>query len=174
MPFFAVGIVLIMIAATLLTVITKSRLTAIISMGVVGWGIALIFAFYGAVDLAITQIMVETLVVVLFVMVVYHLPVFKNFSSKATRVRDAIVAIIFGGFMAGLTLKADYLNLYPAISEYYNQNSLSLGKGRNIVNVILVDFRAMDTMGEILVLVIAAVGVFSLMRLKINKSKKAE
>jgi len=173
MPFYAVGLVLIMIAATLLTVITKSRLTAIISMGVVGWGIALIFAFYGAVDLAITQIMVETLVVVLFVMVVYHLPVFKNFSSKATRVRDAIVAIVFGGFMTGLTLKADYLNMYPAISEFYNQNSLSLGKGRNIVNVILVDFRAMDTMGEVLVLVIAALGVFSLMRLKIIKSKKA-
>lgn len=170
-PLYVLGIVIIMIAATILTVLTKSRLTAIISMGVVGWGIALIFALYGAVDLAITQIMVETLVVVLFVMVIYHLPVFRNFSSKASRIRDGIIAIIFGGFMTGLTIKADYLDLYPNISRYFNENSLTIGKGRNIVNVILVDFRALDTMGEIMVLTIAAVGVFSLMRLKIKKAK---
>ena len=171
-PYYMAGIVLIMIAATILTVLTKSRLTAIISMGVVGWGIALIFAFYGAVDLAITQIMVETLVLGLFVMVIYHLPVFKNFSSKASRIRDGVIALIFGGFMTGLTLKADYLNLYNNISVYFNQNSYTIGKGRNIVNVILVDFRAMDTLGEIVVLTIAAIGVFSLMRLKIRKKRK--
>lgn len=169
--YYMVGLVAVMIAATLLTVLTKSRLTAIISMGVVGWGIALLFAFYGAIDLAITQIMVETLVLVLFVMVIYHLPVFKNFSSKASRIRDGIIAVIFGGFMTSLTLKADYLDLYPNISEYFNENSYTIGKGRNIVNVILVDFRALDTMGEIVVLAIAAVGVFSLMRLKIRKVK---
>lgn len=167
-PIFAVGLVIIMVAATLLTVFTKSRLTAIISMGVVGWGIALIFASYGAIDLAITQIMVETLVVVLFVMVIRHLPVFKNFSSKTSRIRDLIIAVIFGGFMTGLTLTADYLVLYPEISTFYNNYSLSLGNGRNIVNVILVDFRALDTMGEITVLTIAAIGVFSLMRIKIR------
>lgn len=171
-PYYVAGIVVIMIAATLLTVLTKSRLTAILSMSVVGWGIALVFAFYGAVDLAITQVMVETLVLVLFVMIIYHLPVFKNFSSKASRIRDAVIAIIFGGFMTGLTLKADYLDLYPNISQYFNENSFTIGKGRNIVNVILVDFRALDTMGEILVLTIAAVGVFSLMRLKISKKAK--
>lgn len=171
-PFYVVGIVLIMTAATILTVLTKSRLTAIVSMGVVGWGIALIFAFYGAVDLAITQIMVETLILVLFVMVIYHLPIFKNFSSKVSRIRDGVIAVIFGGFMTGLTLKADYLDMYPNISEYFNQNSYTIGKGRNIVNVILVDFRALDTLGEIVVLTIAAIGVFSLMRLKIRKSRK--
>jgi multicomponent Na+:H+ antiporter subunit A len=118
--------------------------------------------------------MVETLVLVLFVMVIYHLPVFKNFSSKASRIRDGIIALIFGGFMTGLTLKADYLDLYPNISQYFNENSYTIGKGRNIVNVILVDFRALDTMGEIVVLAIAAIGVFSLMRLKIKKVKGGE
>jgi multicomponent Na+:H+ antiporter subunit A len=161
-----------MVVATLLTVFTRSRLTAIISMGVVGWGMALIFAAYGAIDLAITQIMVETLVVVLFVMVIRHLPVFKNYSSTASRIRDLIIAILFGGFMTGLTLKADYLDLYPEISTFYNDSSLSLANGRNIVNVILVDFRALDTLGEITVLTIAAIGVFSLMRIKISKTKE--
>ncbi len=174
MPYYLVGISMMVIAASLLTVFTHSRLTAIISMGVVGWGVALLFAFYGAVDLAITQVMVETLVVVLFVMIIYHLPRFKNLSSKAARIRDAVIAVIFGGFMTGLTLKADFLDLSPGISEYFGENSYTVAKGRNIVNVILVDFRAMDTLGEITVLVIAAIGVFSLMRLKIRKTKKTE
>lgn len=172
MPYYLVGLSVIMIAASLLTVFTKSRLTAILSMGVVGWGVALLFAFYGAVDLAITQVMVETLIVVLFVMIIYHLPSFKNLSSRASRIRDAFIAVIFGSFMTGLTLKADFLDFYPGISEYFGQNSYTAAKGRNIVNVILVDFRAMDTLGEITVLVIAAIGVFSLMRLKIRKQKK--
>lgn len=172
MPFYLIGLSVIMVAATLMTIFTKSRLTAIISMGIVGWGIALIFAFYGAIDLAITQIMVETLVVVLFVMVIYYLPSFKNFSSRTSRLRDAAIAIVFGGFMTGLTLKADFLDLYPGISDFFKANSLTAAKGKNIVNVILVDFRAMDTLGEITVLTIAAIGVFSLMRLKLKKPRK--
>ncbi len=172
MPFYLVGLSVIMVAATLFTVLTRSRITAIISMGIVGWGVALIFAFYGAVDLAITQVMVETLVVVLFVMIIYHLPKFKNLSSRASRIRDGVIAVIFGAFMTGLTLKADFLDLYPGISYFFNENSFTKGHGRNIVNVILVDFRALDTLGEITVLTIAAIGVFSLMRLRIFKIKR--
>jgi multicomponent Na+:H+ antiporter subunit A len=168
---YILGIVILMTAATFFAVITKSRITAIISLGVVGWGIALIFAYFGAVDLAITQIMVETLIVVLFVMVIYHLPVFKNLSDRPSRIRDGIIAVLFGSFMTVITLKADIIDLHPAISDYYNQNSLSQAFGKNVVNVILVDFRALDTLGEITVLVIAAIGVFSLFRQKITKSK---
>jgi len=168
---FILGIAIMMIIATAFAVLTKSRITAIISLGVVGWGIALIFAYFGAIDLAITQIMVETLIVVLFVMIIYHLPVFKNLSSRATRIRDAIIAILFGGFMTAITLKVEMIDLYPAISDYFNENSLTQAFGKNVVNVILVDFRALDTMGEITVLVIAAIGVYSLFRQKITKPK---
>jgi multicomponent Na+:H+ antiporter subunit A len=171
-PYYEIGLVLLMIGATIFTVITTSRLTAIISMGVIGWGIALIFAFYGAIDLAITQIMVETLVVVLFVMVIYYLPLFKYYSNTAGRVRDGFIAVLFGGFMAILTYKANTLEMYPSISRYFNENSFTLGKGQNIVNVILVDFRALDTLGEIVVLTIAAIGVFSLMGMSIKKIRK--
>ncbi len=171
-PYYEIGLVLLMIGATVFTVVTRSRLTAIISMGVIGWGLALIFAFYGAIDLAITQIMVETLVVVLFVMVIYYLPVFKLYSNTVGRIRDGLIAVLFGGFMMALTFKAHTLEIYPSISRYFNENSYTLGKGQNIVNVILVDFRALDTMGEIVVLTISAIGVFFLMGLSIKKIRK--
>jgi len=171
-PYYKILIVLMMIGASIFTIITRSRLTAILSMGVLGWGIAIIFAFYGAIDLAITQIMVETLVVVLFMMVLYNLPMFKNFSSNPTRVRDGFIAVIFGSAMTALAFKANTLELYPSISKYFNENSYTLGKGQNIVNVILVDFRALDTMGEITVLTIAAIGAITLMGFSLKKSRK--
>ena len=71
-----------------------------------------------------------------------------------------------------LTFKAHTLEIYPSISRYFNENSYTLGKGQNIVNVILVDFRALDTMGEIVVLTISAIGVFFLMGLSIKKIRK--
>jgi len=168
---FILGLVVVMIVATAFAVSTRSRITAIISLGVVGWGIALIFAFYGAIDLAITQIMVETLIVVLFVMIIYHLPVFKNLSTRNSRIRDAAIALSFGSFMTVVTLNADMIDFYPTISDYFIENSLTKAFGKNVVNVILVDFRALDTLGEITVLVIAALGVFSLFKQKIAKPK---
>jgi multicomponent Na+:H+ antiporter subunit A len=125
-----------------------------------------LFIIYGAIDVAITLILVETLVLVLFMVVIYHLPKFTNFSSKASRLRDAAVALLVGGFMTGLVLKAGQLNLNPKISDFYVENALPLAHGSNIVNVILVDFRALDTLGEITVLVIAAIGVVALLKLK--------
>lgn len=173
LSYYGVGVFALMIAATFITVFTHSRVTAIISMGVVGFGVALIFLFYSAPDLAITQILVDTLIVILFVMVIYHLPKFKVFSNRASRIRDGIVALIFGGFMTGLALMSNQVNLFPTISTYFNENSLTLAKGRNVVNVIIVDFRAFDTLGEIIVLCIAALGVYSLISMKFKERKGA-
>jgi multicomponent Na+:H+ antiporter subunit A len=171
LSYYAVGVSLLMIAAIFITVFTISRVTAIISMGVVGFGVALMFLFYSAVDLAITQILVDTLIVILFVLVIYHLPRFRVFSSKAARIRDGVIAVIFGGFMTGVALMSNQMNFSPGISSYFNENSYTLAKGRNIVNVILVDFRSLDTMGEITVLAIAALGVYTLITMKIKEQK---
>lgn len=171
LSYYAVGVSLLMIAAIFITVFTISRVTAIISMGVVGFGVALMFLFYSAVDLAITQILVDTLIVILFVMVIYHLPRFKVFSSKLARIRDGVIAIIFGGFMTGVALMSNQMNFSPSISSYFNENSYTIAKGRNIVNVILVDFRSLDTMGEITVLAIAALGVYTLITMKFKEPK---
>lgn len=162
-------LVMILVSATLFAVTVKSRLAAILSLGVAGYSIALIFIIYGAIDLAITMLLVETLVLVLFMVVVYHLPKFSNLSSKASRFRDAIIALLVGGFMTGLVIKSLQLDLSPKISEFYTENALDLAYGKNVVNVILVDFRALDTLGEITVLAIAAIGVVALLKLKTRK-----
>lgn len=158
--------------AVLFAVFTRSRISAIIALGVLGYGISILYMFYGAVDLAITQFLVETVIMVIFVMVIYHLPLFATLSSTKTRIRDGLIAIGVGVMVAFLLLKARFINLEPPISDYFAQNSLLKGHGRNIVNVILVDFRALDTLGEITVLALAAAGVFTLLRLDINRKDK--
>jgi multicomponent Na+:H+ antiporter subunit A len=164
---FEVVILFLIVSSTLIAVLVKSRLVAILFLGTVGYGISLLFIIYGAIDVAITLILAETLVLVLFMVVIYHLPRFKGFSSKASRLRDAVIALLVGSFMTGLVLKAGQVN--PKISDFYIENAMPLAYGSNIVNVILVDFRALDTLGEIIVLVIAAIGVVALLKLKTKK-----
>jgi multicomponent Na+:H+ antiporter subunit A len=80
--------------------------------------------------------------------------------------RDAVPALAAGGLMTALVLMATALTRNSHLTPYFLQNSLSLAKGRNIVNVILVDFRGLDTLGEITVLSVAAIGVYSLLKLR--------
>ena len=141
---------------------TNSRMTALLSMGVVGFGIAVIFIMYGAPDLAITQILVETLTVVLFMFVIYRLPVFRRLSKKKAKISDGCFALVVGVVITSLVLQAQNLEIAPSISGQFGEWSYALAKGKNVVNVILVDFRALDTLGEIVVLAIAAVGIFIL------------
>lgn len=165
-PFYIFGLVLVIVVSSVFAVFSVSRLSTIIAMGVAGYGIALIFLYYSAIDLAITQILVETLIVVMFVFILQRLPRFTVLSGKATRLRDAIVALSFGVAMTLLALKAIHVNLNNPISDYFLSQSYDKAHGKNVVNVILVDFRALDTLGEIIVLSIAALGVFVLLKAK--------
>ena len=169
-PFYISGLLLIIVIATIYTLLTTSRTRAILSMGVVGYGIALIFLYYSAVDLAITQILSETLIVVMFMLILQRLPFFAKLSKRSSKIRDIIIALIFGGAMTVVSLMAINVTFSRSISEFFMANSFDKAFGENVVNVILVDFRALDTMGEVTVLVIAAMGVASL--LKSKKSKK--
>lgn len=159
--------ILIMLAALMATRI-ESRLAAIVFLGVVGYGVSLFYILYGAPDLAMTQFLIESLTVILFVLAFYHLPQFTHVSSRASRTRDILISLSVGALMTVLTLSATGLLYYPSISDFFVENALPLGHGRNIVNVILVDFRAFDTMGEITVLGIAAIGVYVLLKLSID------
>nr|MBX2849076.1 DUF4040 domain-containing protein [Acidiferrobacterales bacterium] len=165
------AMIALMLAATLFSVITNSRFASIISLGALGFSVALIFVHFSAPDLGITQVLVETLTVLLLVLVLIRVPGFAQYSSRNERARDALVAI-FGGFvLSWVVLAALPVQWAPSISEYFIENSYELGKGRNIVNVILVDFRALDTLGEIFVLAIAALGVYSMLKLRGGKAK---
>lgn len=158
-PFYISGLLLVVVIATLYTMVTRSRTRAILSMGVTGYGIALLFLYYSAVDLAITQLLSETLVVVMFVLILQRLPYFANLSRKRSKIRDMSIALIFGGAMTVVSLMAINVNFGRSVSRFFMANSYVKAHGENVVNVILVDFRALDTLGEVTVLVIAAVGV---------------
>ena len=155
----------------LTAIVSRSRLAAVAALGVVGYSVALIFVLFGAPDLAMTQFLIETLTVILFVLVFYHLPRFTILSSRPVLVRDALMALGFGSLITIIVWVGSGIQLYPKISEYFIENSLSRAHGRNVVNTILVDFRGFDTLGEITVLAVAGIGVYALLKLKPAKKK---
>jgi multicomponent Na+:H+ antiporter subunit A len=151
-----------MLISAFLAMRARTMMKAAVSLGVVGFSMSAVFLVYGAVDLAITQIVVDTLTVLIFVLVVHKLPKFKTISSPFSSRIDILLAALAGLFMTLLVLKAEAYSIHEPISGFFNENSVPKAYGRNIVNVILVDFRALDTFGEITVLMIAAMGVYLL------------
>lgn len=164
-PFYITVLVVFIIAATIYSAVSRSRIATIVALGVIGYGLSLIYLYYSAVDLAITQILVESLIVVMFVIVLQRLPKFANLSSRRTKIRDLVVALIFGSVMTVVAIKAIQVEFNQPISSYFLEKSYLEAFGKNVVNVILVDFRALDTMGEVIVLSIAAIGVSMLFTL---------
>jgi multicomponent Na+:H+ antiporter subunit A len=156
----------LMILAAFFTVHSKSRLQSILSLGVVGYSMAILFTFFGAPDLAMTQLVVETLTVILLALAFYHLPPFRHGSSVHTRLIDLAIAIGGGVAVTLLVLAALDVQTPTPVSDFYLEHSYAQAHGRNVVNVILVDFRALDTLGEITVLTIAALGASALLKLR--------
>jgi multicomponent Na+:H+ antiporter subunit A len=161
----AAAAVLILVAAVV-AVRSTSRVAAVAALGVTGYGVALVYVLFGAPDLAMTQVLVDTLTVVLFVFVLRRLPRLIWRSSRGDRARDACVAGAAGVSIAVLIQVATALPLDGRISGFFAENAVPLAHGRNVVNVILVDFRGLDTLGEITVLAVAAIGVLALVRLR--------
>lgn len=164
--FYEWAIAALMVMAVSFAVLTRSRLAAVACMGVLGFTVALIFILFSAPDLGITQVLVETLTVILLVLVLFKLPGFARYSTRFEIWRDGSVAVAMGVLMTLLALAAIDIQYFEPISSYFVQASYPEAKGRNIVNVILVDFRALDTMGEVFVLAIAALGVYSMLKLR--------
>lgn len=161
----------LMIISIIFAIVSTSRTASIVALGVIGFANCLFFLFYSAPDLAMTQFSIDTLTVLLFMLVLFKLPKNKVFSSKRIRIRDGVISIIFGVLIAILALEV-FIEYSPVdIAEYYASNAYILAKGRNVVNVILVDFRGVDTLVETTVLIIAAIGVFSLIKLNLNPKK---
>jgi multicomponent Na+:H+ antiporter subunit A len=171
--FHEIAVAVLILAAALAAARARSRLVAVAALSVVGFGVALIYVLYGAPDLGVTQILVETLTLVLFVLVVVHLPRFSQLSSPRRRRFDALFAGCAGLVITMLVLKALHVEPGERVSSFYAGNALR-AQGRNVTNVILVDFRALDTLGEITVLSVAALGVFALLKLRPDRRKEDE
>ncbi|SDY50874.1 multisubunit sodium/proton antiporter, MrpA subunit /multisubunit sodium/proton antiporter, MrpB subunit [Micromonospora pattaloongensis] len=160
-----VGVVLA--AAAVAAVRTQRRLAATVLAGVTGYGTALMFVLHGAPDLALTQFLVETLTIAVFVLVLRRLPAkFSARPLRSSRWLRVSIGIAVGLVMSGLALAAAGGRQAVPISVDFPEQAVSYGGGRNVVNVTLVDIRAWDTMGEIAVLVVAATGVASLIFLR--------
>ncbi len=167
-PVYMYIITAVLLISTLALPFVTHRITNIVLIGVVGFVIALLFVVFRAPDLALTQLLVETVVVVLFLLVYRHLPEIKKESVKGwSKAVNAIVAASVGVFviLAGLSVHAmrTASDITP-ISDFFIENSYTLAGGKNMVNVILVDFRGLDTLLEVLVLGIAALGVVTLVK----------
>jgi multicomponent Na+:H+ antiporter subunit A len=152
-----------MVVAALLVPTAKKRFLAVLLVSVTGYGLALIFALQGAPDLALTQTLVETVLLVAFVLALRSLPApLWHRNPVGRRALRAGFAVVFGLFMMALAAFSMSSRTAAPISLEYPRLAYEQGDGENIVNVTLVDLRAWDTFGEISVLVLAATGVASL------------
>ncbi|WP_410812952.1 Na+/H+ antiporter subunit A [Micromonospora sp. 067-2] len=161
-PLQPVVVVVIGVAA-LLAVRARRRLTAMLLVGMTGYGTAMLFVLHGAPDLALTQFLVETATIAVFALVLRRLPYrFSIRPLRRSRWARRAIGVAAGVVAAGLALVAAGARRAPDVSAAFPDLAVVQGYGRNVVNVTLVDIRAWDTMGELAVLVVAATGVASL------------
>ncbi len=158
-----IAAIILCISALATVIFHRKRVLALITLSVVGLIVSVAFARFSAPDLALTQLAVEVAAVILLILALYFLP--KNTlteSSPSRVVRDIGIAAAIGGIVATINY-AFMTQPLETISDFYLANSKTGGGGTNAVNVILVDFRGLDTLGEITVLGIAALGIFKLL-----------
>lgn len=158
-----IAAIILCLSAIATVIYHRKRMVALITLSVVGLIVSIAFARFSAPDLALTQLAVEVVTVILLMLALYFLPQKTPSESSPSRVvRDVGIAAAIGGIVA--TINYAFISQpIDTISEFFLANSKTGGGGTNAVNVILVDFRGLDTLGEILVLGIAALGIFKLL-----------
>jgi len=163
----------LIICGTLATVLFKNRISAILSLGMTGFFVAFFYVLMGAPDLALTQYLVESVSVILILLVFYFLPAyFEERATQKTKTLDIAVSLLVGVVMTFYMLMVMDSHLSESIAGYYLEMSEKLAGGRNVVNVVIVDFRGFDTMLEISVFAIAALGIYGMLKLNKKQSKK--
>lgn len=162
----------VMFVAVIMILLSKKRLTAILFNGVIGFSIALFFVLFRAPDLALTQIVVETVTTALFLLCFYFLPEWQPEKIKLkTKLINGLISIAVGTTFVIVALTVKSGKLFDTIATYFEKADELTG-GNNIVNTILGDFRAFDTMLEVIVLFISGIGVYALIKLKRKKEVK--
>ncbi|WP_349728816.1 Na+/H+ antiporter subunit A [Peribacillus frigoritolerans] len=163
----------IIVIGSIAILFARSRLTSIIILGAVGYTISLFFVLLRAPDLALTQLVIETISVSLFLLCFFHLPLMASRKEERMtfKLNNALISIGVGVIVTLIALSAHSNKLFDSISNYYLENAYKEAGGKNVVNVILVDFRGLDTMFEITVLSIAALGIFAMIKLRLTGRK---
>lgn len=171
---YEIALVIAMLMAASAVLLSNSRLVSIVGTSAVGFLVAMFFVLFRAPDLALTQLVVETITMVLFLLCFYHLPQMKKeISGRRFKLSNALVSLGVGVIVTIMALSAHSTRLFPSISSYY-EKAYELAGAKNIVNAILVDFRGFDTMLEILVLFMAGLGVYILIKLRLSEGEEHE
>jgi multicomponent Na+:H+ antiporter subunit A len=163
--FYEWGALAVTVAGVATVVASPTRLLAILALGVQGVGVALIYLLFGAPDLSFTQFMVESVSVVILALVMSRLHLERHDPRELEDLlRDGGLALVCGLGVTGVLFAVLDGVFDPRLSEFFNASSAPLAHGRNVVNVILVDFRGLDTLGEISVVMTAGIAILALLR----------
>jgi multicomponent Na+:H+ antiporter subunit A len=156
---------LLIFLSLIVLLVAGSSLLALCALGVIGAGCAMIFLWNGAPDVALTQLMVETLTLIIVATVLLRLPSLTPYPGRPSQlIFHAGIALSAGAIVTILLLASVSGPLDRSITAYYETFSVVKAHGRNIVNVILVDFRSFDTLGEIVVVAVAGIAGVALIR----------
>jgi len=151
----------------------RDRLTAVVSLGIQGFAVAMLFMLFGAPDLSFTQFMVETLSVVILALVLTRLNLQpSDHRPLGQKILDVTIASLCGAGLGLLLLRVTQVPFNAGLSDFYAQYSRVIAHGRNVVNVIIVDFRGLDTLGEISVVMITGLAILALIRIATPKPSK--
>ncbi|TSB46799.1 Na+/H+ antiporter subunit A [Alkalicoccobacillus porphyridii] len=174
-PYFVWVLAIIFIGAVLSILFIRKRMTLIIMVGMIGFLMALFFVIFRAPDLALTQLLIETVSILLFMLAFYHLPELpKETAKQGLVIRNLLISGAVGLIVATMGISSFLMGQelsLASVSEYFIENSKELGGGYNMVNVILVDFRGLDTILEGLVLAIAALSVVAMIKLRLKEGE---
>ncbi len=162
---FEVGLVVTMIFSSIVAVRADSTFYSVIALGVVGLGTAFIYLANAAPDLALVQILVETVFLILLVLVLKDLPKkIVKLNSRYFKILFFITSLSIGIFVGIFTFISSVALRPQTLSRYFSENSLSLAHARNVVNAIVVDFRGLDTLGEIIVFGVSALAIINFIK----------
>lgn len=165
LPTLTFPVAALLLAGAVGVLLARNRLTLIIVMGLTGFGTAAFFLAFSAPDLALTQLLVETVTVILFLLAFRYLPRIRDLPRQGFRLGLDVSLALSAGIGATLLTLASVRFLAEPISPWYLVNSYKGGGGKNVVNVLLVDFRGYDTLGESLVVGMVALAIVSLVTL---------
>jgi len=159
-------VLLVAVVAAVAITVAPSHVAGVLTLSILGFMVAIFYILASAPDLALTQLTVETLLLVIFLLVLDRLPAFYGSIDRWRAVRDGVLAVAVGVTVSITVLLSTAGAPSDGIARYFVENSIPLGGGSNIVNVILVDFRGFDTLGEISVIAMAAVSVLTLIAMR--------
>jgi multicomponent Na+:H+ antiporter subunit A len=163
-------VLLFLLISTITVLVSRTRLMAVLSLSACGYTIAVIYAIFRSPDILLTQLVIESVSLVLFLLVFLRIkPMVREHLSTGRFLGNVSVSAIAGIVTASLLLLCTSSRAYESIAGYFMENSLPLAGGRNLVNVIIVDFRSIDTMVETTVLGIASLGAYAVLRSGRNK-----